>query len=78
MIATIMGIVGMSLILIAFVLDEFLKKWGINTVKYNLVNMFGSGLLGYYAYTLNSWPFMILNGVWFLVAGYKLILVRNK
>jgi hypothetical protein len=66
------------LILVAFVLDEFYKKWGINTVKYNLVNLLGSGLLIYYAYTLTSYPFLILNAVWFLVAGYKLVLVRDK
>ncbi|MEW5897402.1 MAG: hypothetical protein AB1668_06930, partial [Nanoarchaeota archaeon] len=66
------GIAGMLCILTAFVLDEFFNKWSRDTVKYNLMNIVGSGLLIYYAYTLASWPFIILNSVWMLVAAIKL------
>ena len=67
------GILGMVGILIAFIMDEFYKKWNQETIRYNLTNLIGAGLLIYYAYSLTSWPFMILNAVWFIVAGYKLI-----
>mgnify|MGYP001246427984 CR=1 FL=1 len=68
----ILGILGMSLILLGFILTEFVKKWHSNSRQFILVNFLGAGFLVYYAFTINSWPFMILNGVWFLVAGYKL------
>lgn len=68
----LLGILGMALILIAFVLDEF-RKFDSDSGQYNLLNLVGSGLLVYYAYTLWSIPFLILNGIWFAVAGYKLV-----
>jgi len=76
----IIGIIGMFLILLAFILDEFYKKFNQDTIFYNLINLFGSGLLTYYAFILIAWPFVILNVVWFIVAGYKLvrILVNNR
>ena len=72
MIDLIIGIVGMTFILVAFILDEFVRKFNQNTVQYNLLNIIGAGLLTYYAFSLNSWPFMILNIVWLVVAGFKL------
>ena len=69
----IIGIIGMFFILVAFIFDEFNKKWNQETVKYNLTNLIGSAMLIYYAYALSSIPFIILNLVWFMVAGYKLI-----
>ena len=68
----IIGTIGMLLILTAFITDEFLKKWNQDTIRYNILNLVGAGLLTYYAFTLNSWPFITLNGVWFGVAVYKL------
>jgi len=78
MINLIIGITGMSFILLGFILDEFFKKWNQDTVQYNVLNIIGSLLLIYYAYTLNSWPFLILNVVWFIVAGYKLVRILKK
>jgi hypothetical protein len=78
MINLIIGITGMSFILLGFILDEFFKKWNQDTVQYNVLNIIGSLLLIYYAYTLNSWPFLILNVVWFIVAGYKLIRIIKR
>lgn len=74
----IIGLVGMVFILLAFILDEFYKKWSQNTIKYNLINILGSGLLIYYAATLDSWPFILLNSVWFVVATVKLVKIVNK
>lgn len=68
----------MVFILIAFILDEFYRKWGQNTIKYNLINIIGSGLLIYYAVTLDSWPFILLNSVWFVGATIKLIKIVRK
>ncbi|MEK6969635.1 MAG: hypothetical protein AABW48_04360 [Nanoarchaeota archaeon] len=74
----IIGLVGMVFILLAFILDEFYKKWSQNTIKYNLINIIGSGLLVYYAVTLGSWPFILLNGVWLIVATVKLVKIVRK
>ena len=72
------GIIGVVCILIAFILDEFYQKLNSGTVSYNLLNIMGSGLLMYYAYTLQSWPFVALNAVWLMAAGIKLIKISRK
>ncbi|MBS3169795.1 hypothetical protein J4210_04885 [Candidatus Woesearchaeota archaeon] len=72
------GIIGMLFILVAFILDEFFKAWQQNSMKYNLLNIIGSGLLAYYAFTISSWPFIILNVAWFSAAGYKLVVLMRK
>ncbi len=78
MIDLIIGIVGMTFILVAFILDEFVKKFNQNTIQYNSLNIIGAGLLTYYAFSLNSWPFMVLNVVWLVVAGFKLTRIVRK
>lgn len=67
----LVGIIGVIFILAAFILDEFYKRLNSETVPYNLLNIVGSGLLMYYAYTLQSWPFLFLNVVWMAVAVIK-------
>jgi hypothetical protein len=78
MINAVIGIVGMLFILVAFILDEFVKKFNQNTVQYNILNIIGSGLLAYYAFASAVWPFLVLNVIWFLVAGYKLVKILTK
>ncbi len=80
LITLIVGIVGMVFILIAFVLDEFYKRFNQDTLFYNFMNVFGSGLLIIYAISLNGWPFLILNGLWLTAASIKLynILKNSK
>lgn len=77
---TIVGISGMVLVLSAFVLDEFFKKYNPDTVFYNLCNILGSGMLVYYALSLKSWPFTVLNLVWLTAGSVKLaeILLGRK
>ncbi|NOR84680.1 hypothetical protein GQ473_01040 [archaeon] len=72
-----LGIIGMVLILFAFILNE--KNGSINTetIEYNGINSLGSLLLLYYAYETNSIPFIVLNAVWFLVAGLKIFKILN-
>lgn len=72
------GIVGVICILIAFLFDEFDKNFNAETISYNLLNAFGSALLMYYAYTLESWPFVGLNAVWLAAALIKLIKISRK
>ena len=67
------GIGGMVFILIAFILDEFIPSFNQNTWRYNAMNILGSGLLAYYAFTIQGWPFLVLNLIWFIVAGIKLV-----
>ena len=67
------GIAGMIFILIAFILDEFVPAFNQNTWRYNAMNILGSGLLAYYAFTIqDGWPFLILNLIWMIVAMIKL------
>jgi len=72
------GLVGMIFILVAFVLDEFYRRFRPDTVQYNLLNIIGSGCLIIYAYSLKGWPFLMLNAVWFIVAVYKTIKIVGK
>ena len=72
MIELIIGIIGMVFILVSFVLDEFWKKFNQDTILYNIMNIIGSGMLIYYAWSLKGWPFFILNSVWLIAAGIKL------
>ena len=78
MLNLVIGIVGMSLILIAFIFNEINYKYNENSIFNNLLNIFGSGLLIYYAFMLAAWPFLVLNFVWFLVAVWKIIKLLKK
>ena len=77
--ALLLGIMGMVLILLAFILDEFVPSFNQNTWRYNVLNIVGSGLLLYYAFTIQGWPFVVLNGVWLLAAVVKCVeIIREK
>ena len=75
--ALVLGIIGMALILLAFVLNETKKSINTDTIEYNLINAVGSLFLLYYAYATNSIPFIVLNAVWFLVANLKIVKLLN-
>lgn len=74
----IIGIIGMVFILAAFILDEFVRKFNRDTIKYNLLNVLGSGMLLYYAFSLKGWPFVVLNLVWMGTALVKLAKILAK
>lgn len=61
------GIIGAAIILFAFVLNQF-GIWETTDFKYDLVNLIGGGLLVWYAIQIESWPFIVLNGVWTAVS----------
>jgi len=62
------GIAGMILILIAFLMNQ-IGKWKQEMLIYDFTNALGSLLLIVYAYDGRAWPFIILNGVWFLYSA---------
>lgn len=66
------GIIGMLLLLISFV-TEVLRLLHRAHVIYLLLNFLGSAAMTYYAFVINSWPFLVLNGVWALFSLYGLI-----
>lgn len=64
---TILGIIGMSIILVTFLLNQS-GRWSTTSLSYDLANALGSLLLIGYAVLLDSLPFVVLNAVWFLVS----------
>ncbi len=75
--AVIVGVIGMIFLLTAFALNLF-KKITQDSLIYNLFNIIGAGLLAYYAYALNSVPFLILEAIWISFAAYKLIFFNKR
>jgi hypothetical protein len=65
--STIVGVVGATIILVSFLLNQF-GKWSAESRSYDLANAIGSIILVSYAVLLGSVPFMILNSVWFVVS----------
>ncbi|MEM4239657.1 MAG: hypothetical protein QXM31_00990 [Candidatus Woesearchaeota archaeon] len=68
----IIGAVGGAIILIAYLLELFEHIDPYNKA-FLAANIIGSALLAYYAYFLNSIPFLILNAAWVLGSVYELI-----
>ena len=74
---TIMGALGATLILIAFILNQ-LNKWKKTDLSYDIVNLVGSVLLIIFSYMINAWPFIILNSVWAVVSLRDVIIDIKK
>jgi hypothetical protein len=72
--ALYVGILGMLLLLASFVM-EALRLLRREHLAYLLLNFVGSTAMIYYASTINSWPFILLNSVWSLFSLYELILL---
>jgi hypothetical protein len=66
----LVGVLGMALILLAFVLEE-VRKLAPRDRIYQAINAVGSALLTWYAIMLGSWPFIILNIVWCLFSIWR-------
>ncbi|KKR87890.1 MAG: hypothetical protein UU34_C0002G0007 [Candidatus Curtissbacteria bacterium GW2011_GWA1_41_11] len=66
------GVIGLFLLLISFILNS-IKKLNQESFNYNLINLGGAGFLIYYAFTIDSLPFLILESVWAVFAGYKVM-----
>ena len=74
---TLIGVIGALLILVCFVANE-LNKLNKHSIWYDTGNIVGSILLLVYAYLLHSWPFLVLNIVWALVALRDLLQTLEK
>jgi hypothetical protein len=76
-IETLVGVFGASLILVAFTLNQ-VGVWSKDSFSYDVVNACGSLALILYSYMLSSYPFLVLNGVWFLVSVRDLVHTKAK
>lgn len=68
----IIGITGAALVLIFFSLQQ-IQVLTNKSFSYNLGNLLGSAFLIYYAYVLNSLPFIVLNTIWVIFSLYAII-----
>ncbi|HXB39984.1 MAG TPA: hypothetical protein VNZ49_05535 [Bacteroidia bacterium] len=75
-VADIINSFGVSLILLAFLLLT-LKKTSPQSVTYNLLNLIGAGLVCYGSILINAVPFVVLEGIWCVVAVYGLLSKRK-
>jgi hypothetical protein len=69
----LIGILGASIILIAFILNET-HVWNEDDLAYDTANFIGAAILVWYAWILASWPFAILNGVWCVVSMRDIVI----
>jgi hypothetical protein len=65
---TIIGVIGATVILITFLLNQF-GKLSAESRLYDVANALGAFILIVYAYLLWSIPFLLLNTVWFVVSA---------
>lgn len=63
---------GVSLILLAFILLTIGKTTSKDKL-YNLLNLIGAGLACYGAILISAIPFVVLEGIWCVVAIYGLL-----
>jgi hypothetical protein len=69
---TIINSAGVSLILLAFILLTIGKTQSQDKL-YNLLNLIGAGLACYGAILIDAIPFVVLEGIWCIVAIYGLL-----
>jgi hypothetical protein len=69
--ATLIGFVGVALLLAAFLLN-LVKAMRSDGYAYLVLNFVGAGIACYSSYLIDFLPFVILEGVWALVAGAAL------
>ena len=70
--AEAMGSLGVSLLLIAYLLNMFklLKTEGL---MYSLLNFIGAAIACYSSWLIHYFPFVILEGAWTLVSLFALV-----
>jgi hypothetical protein len=69
---TIIGSIGVTILLIAFGLN-LLRVFRADSPPYLFMNVLGSVLAGISSYQIGFIPFVVLEGAWALVAGVALI-----
>jgi hypothetical protein len=69
---TVVGSIGVGLLLLAYLLN-LIKRVSQSSRSYTMLNVVGAGLACYSSYLINFVPFIILEGVWFVVSAIALI-----
>lgn len=64
--------IGVTLILVSFILLT-LRKISSESLFYKTLNFLGAGMACIGAWMLGVWAFVLLEGVWSLVALYSII-----
>ncbi len=70
--SSIIGSAGVSLLLLAFVLN-ITNKLNSEATAYLVLNVLGALLAGISSYLISFWPFVILEGVWMFASLVPLI-----
>jgi hypothetical protein len=70
--ATLIGSVGVALLLAAFVLN-LLKMMSADGYPYAGLNFAGAALACYSSWLIAFIPFVVLEGVWALAAGFAIV-----
>lgn len=65
----IIGIIGTTMMLTAFILN-IIDKIDDDDLSYILLNFFGGAIACYASYMIPYYPFVVLEGVWTLVSGW--------
>jgi hypothetical protein len=74
---TLIGAGGAALLLAAFALNEFHILDGESRI-YQVINLLGAALLTWYAILLHSAPFIVLEGIWTVVALWQFVRLAQK
>jgi hypothetical protein len=69
--ANLIGTVGVALLLAAFLLN-LLKLMRAEGYAYAALNLVGAALACYSSYLIEFIPFVVLEGVWTIAAGFAL------
>ncbi len=70
--SSLIGSVGVTILLLAFVLN-LLQKLKTDSSVYLLMNISGAFLAGVSSYMINFWPFVVLEAVWVIASLFPLI-----
>lgn len=76
-IADWIGSVGVSILLVAFLLN-LLKKIAQDSVSYVVMNLIGALLAGLASWMINYTPFIILEAVWVFVSMVSLVSIMRR
>jgi hypothetical protein len=69
--------VGISMLLIAFVLNS-MKPISSETKSYALLNVTGAALCGYSAYLIGFYPFVVLETLWAIAALASFVKIVSR
>lgn len=73
-ISDIIASVGVTILLVAFLLNLY-KKISPDSKLYTALNFIGAAMCGVSSYLIHFYPFVVLEGVWSLVALFSLLKV---